>query len=74
MEEFEENVRELRLAEQALLKQALERKDDRIRELEAEATYLRRLLNDAMAVPRVAVAPAAAAPARRGEMPRRWRA
>lgn len=76
MDELEKNVRELRLAEQAILKEALEKKDARIRELETEAVYLRRTLNEALAVPRAAVALAATAgPARpvRGETPRRWK-
>lgn len=75
--DLEQDVRELRLAEQAILKEALEKKDARIRELETEAVYLRRTLNEALAVPRAAVALAGgAAPARpvRGELPRRWKA
>ena len=76
METLDVTVRELRLAEQAILKEALDKKDERVEELEAEVTYLRRLLNEALAVPRLQPAASAAAPvrAKTGEFPLRWRA
>jgi hypothetical protein len=77
MEVNEEDVRALRLAEQALMREALETKAARIQELEAEITYLRRTLNEAMAVPRPAMARQAApvaAPRPGGDFPRRWKA
>jgi hypothetical protein len=77
MEVNEEDVRELRLAEQALMREALETKAARVQELEAEITYLRRTLNEAMAVPRPAMARTAApvvAPRPGGDVPRRWKA
>lgn len=76
-EELEQDLRDLRLAEQAILKEALEERGVRLKDLEAEVTYLRRLLNELTAVPRLTPAPAlaTAAPRRRPvEMPRRWRA
>jgi serine/threonine-protein kinase RIO1 len=77
MQVNEEDVRALRLAEQALMGEALEMKAARIQELEAEITYLRRTLNEAMAVPRPAMARQAvtlAAPRIGGNVPRRWKA
>lgn len=76
MNELENNTLELRLAEQAILKEALDTKQGRIDELEAEVTYLRRTLNEAFAVPRYTPAPARAAAAvltPRGDLPRRWK-
>jgi len=73
VEELDQVQRELRLAEQAILRQALEKKEERIAELEAEVTYLRRTLNETLAVPRPAAALAPVAPARFGAPPRRWR-
>jgi hypothetical protein len=61
---------ERRLAEQEVFRQVLAAKTERLAELEAEVTYLRRTLNDVMATPRVQPA---YAPARRGETPRRWK-
>jgi hypothetical protein len=52
MSVLEEDVRTLRLAEQGVMRQALETKAARIGELEAEVRYLRRLLNDMLAVPK----------------------
>lgn len=46
---FEEDVRDLRLAEQGLMTQSLNVKTARIGELEAEVRYLRRLLNEMLA-------------------------
>ncbi len=76
MEVNERDLLELRLAEQALYRQSLEDKDARLRELETEARYLRRLLNEMLAVPRPQPQPLPqAVPARAGgDVPRRWRA
>lgn len=73
MENDERDRHELerRLAEQALFRQALAARHDRLVELEAEVKYLRRTLNDALAAPRPAYAPA---PARTHAVPRRWKA
>ena len=71
---LEQEIRELRLAEQALMGEALKDKAARLAELESEVTYLRRTLNDLLSVPRIAPA-AAPAPARTrpvGSVPRRW--
>lgn len=74
---LEENVRSLRLAEQEVMRQALESKAARIGELEAEVRYLRRLLNELLAAPKPQPVPLAAAPiplARTtGAPPRRWK-
>ena len=75
---FEEDVRDLRLAEQGLMTQSLNVKAARIGELEAEVRYLRRLLNELLAapkaqpLPRVSSTPPAVRPA--GVPPRRWKA
>jgi hypothetical protein len=75
---FEEDVRDLRLAEQGLMTQSLNVKTARIGELEAEVRYLRRLLNEMLApkaqpLPRVSsVVPPVGRPA--GVPPRRWKA
>jgi hypothetical protein len=75
---LEEDVRTLRLAEQGVMRQALETKAARIGELEAEVRYLRRLLNDMLAAPKPSPLPqvAVTAPVVRvgGEPPRRWKA
>ncbi len=68
-QELERDALDRRLAEQELFRQALTAKADRLAELEAEVTYLRRTLNDALGAPRQAYAPA---PARRTAVPRRW--
>ena len=74
---LEENVRSLRLAEQEVMRQALESKAARIGELEAEVRYLRRLLNEMLAAPKPQPVPLAAAsiPLARttGAPPRRWK-
>ncbi len=78
MSVLEEDVRTLRLAEQGVMRQALETKAARIGELEAEVRYLRRLLNDMLAVPKAQPLPAARpdVPTARpwGGPPRRWKA
>ncbi len=76
MNVLEEDVRDLRLAEQALMRQAVELKAARIGELEAEVRYLRRLLNEMLAVPKAQPQPAAVRPAVRpaADLPRRWKA
>lgn len=56
----EEDVRDLRLAEQELMRQAVQAKAARIGELEAEVRYLRRLLNEMLAVPKAQPQPAPA--------------
>lgn len=75
MEDNEQELRTLRLAEQAILKESLEARAQRIQELEAEVTYLRRTLNDAFAVPRAALAVAGATAPRphNAPLPRRWK-
>lgn len=77
METLDVTVRELRLAEQAILKEALEKKDERVEELQAEVNYLRRLLNETLAVPRLAPAALAAGPVavplKKRDLPLRWR-
>lgn len=72
----EEDVRDLRLAEQELMRQAVQAKAARIGELEAEVRYLRRLLNEMLAVPKAQPQPATVrAPARpAADLPRRWKA
>ncbi|MBL0058557.1 MAG: hypothetical protein IPP35_05525 [Elusimicrobia bacterium] len=74
----EEDVRDLRLAEQELMRQAVQAKAARIGELEAEVRYLRRLLNEMLAVPKAQPQPQPAtvrAPARpAADLPRRWKA
>lgn len=77
MNEWEKDLQDLRLAEQAILKESLDVKDARLQELETEVRYLRRMLNDLMAAPRLQPAPAGvgAAPAPRPKaapVPRRW--
>ncbi|HRY28939.1 MAG TPA: hypothetical protein P5079_02755 [Elusimicrobiota bacterium] len=75
MKELERDCLELRLAEQAILRQALEEKNARTRELEAEVRTLRSLLSELAAAPRPQYAPApAAAPRTRGAVPLRWKA
>lgn len=80
MSVLEEDVRTLRLAEQGVMRQALETKAARIGELEAEVRYLRRLLNDMLAVPKAQPLPLPVAkidvPTARpwGGPPRRWKA
>jgi predicted RecB family endonuclease len=61
---------ERRLAEQSLLRQALTERNERLAELEAEVTYLRRTLNDVLAAPRPQ--PAYAPAVRKTAVPRRW--
>lgn len=70
-EEQERDQLERRLAEQEVFRQALAAKQERVAELEAEAKYLRRTLNEFLAAPRPAYAPA---PARAPVVPRRWKA
>jgi|GEM_PF-3571937 len=70
-------VRDLRLAEQSLMRESLEVKAERIHELESEVFYLRRLLNETLAVPRVqpsASAMVLSSPRPLREIPARWRA
>jgi hypothetical protein len=79
MEELEQDARDLRLAEQEIFRQTLEEKTTRLTELEAEVRYLRRTLNDMLAVrvpqPQLAPATRTTAPTgTTGHMPRRWRA
>lgn len=78
MSVLEEDVRTLRLAEQNVMRQALETKAARIGELEAEVRYLRRLLNDMLAAPKTQPLPVAKTdvPTARpwGGPPRRWKA
>ena len=63
-----------RLAEQAIAREALEEKIERIRELEAEVKYLRTLLNEAMAVPKAVLATnRPAAPKGNFYVPLRWK-
>ena len=65
--EEERDQLERRLAEQEVFRQALTAKTERLAELEAEVTYLRRTLNELLAAPRPqpqpAYAPARKAPA-----------
>jgi len=75
MNAVEKDILERRLAEQALFKETLELKNARLEELESEVRYLRRLLNEMLAAPRPAAAPA---PKREQALPRegipsRWR-
>jgi hypothetical protein len=68
-----DDVRQLRLAEQAILKQSLDDKNERIEELEREVKYLRNVLNSALAVPKAQPAPGpAGSPKKSGPIPRRW--
>jgi hypothetical protein len=67
-QQWEQDTLDRRLAEQELFQQTLEAKTDRLKELEAEVAYLRRTLNDVLAAPRPAYAPAPA----RTTVPRRW--
>lgn len=62
---------ELRLAEQAILKQSLEEKGLKIRDLESEVRYLRDLVNEMVVAPRPQAAPAIRR--RPGSVPHRWR-
>jgi hypothetical protein len=77
MNQWEADLLELRLAEQALYKQSLTDKDARLREQETEIRYLRRLLNEVTAAPRPAPVLAGASTAvpvlAGGNVPRRWK-
>lgn len=68
----EEAVRELRLAEQEILRQSLEEKAARVLDLERELESLRRMMDSWVMTPRPMPQPAASRPVRR-EVPRRWR-
>jgi hypothetical protein len=75
MEETEQTLRSLRLAEQAILKESLETQALQIKELKSEVIYLRRTLNDAFTVPRAALAVQRTGTAsRNAPLPRRWKA
>jgi hypothetical protein len=69
--EVERSLLERRLAEQDILRQSLEEKNAKIKELEVEVRTLRDLLNSAVVSQRPAYAPAVQ-PQRRFEVPRRW--
>lgn len=72
MRDLERSVQELRISEQAILKQSLDEKIEKVRILEREVEVLRGLLADLAAVPRPQ--PSAAKVHRLPkEMPRRWR-
>ena len=75
MDEWDKDLLDLRLAEQAIAKESLEAKKIRIQELETEVRYLRRLLNELLAVPRPqsSPVPSPASPGTSPEIPRRWR-
>ncbi len=74
MNEFEKDFRDLRLAEQAILKESLDAKNERLEELESEVRYLRRLLNDLLAAPRPQLqASPQLAQGGGKDVPRRWR-
>ena len=69
----EKDQLERRLAEQEVFRQTLAAKADRLAELEAEVTYLRRTLNGLLAVPRSQPA-YTPLPVRTTPLPRRWKA
>ena len=74
METWAEDVLTLRLAEQALYKQSLEEKDERVKELDSEVRYLRNLLHSLTAVPRPALAASKTLPLpKAAPTPQRWK-
>jgi len=72
MKDLDRSVQELRISEQAILKQSLDEKIEKVRVLERELQVLRGLLESLAAVPRPQ--PSATKTHRLPkEMPRRWR-
>jgi hypothetical protein len=75
MEELDRDAQLLLTSQLAILRESLEERNERLREVESEVKYLRNLLNSMTAAPRLAPAPRAAkapAPAAGGPVPRRW--
>ncbi len=72
MNNLEKDYLELRLAEQEILRQSLDEKNGKIRDLERELEALRNVLNTAVLAPRPAYAPALAKSPKAGPVPRRW--
>ena len=66
----EDWLKELRLSEQEILRQSLEEKNRRIRDLESEVRYLKDLIRHPVAMPKPQYAPAR----RTDPVPRRWHA
>lgn len=72
MNNLEKDYLELRLAEQEILRQSLDEKNEKIKDLERELETMRNMLNSAVMAPRPAYAPAPARSPKAGPVPRRW--